>query len=216
LIVFFLGWFGFGSSLAGIVGGLGLSYLADRRRFQHSLKALIMFSLIACTIFVFWFELCVHSIFYDKHILSSTVVTIGLSTGLAGLFAGAVFPLTIEALAEITHPLPESLSASILFECVNVVTLVLLFVAPNRDKLINFLVLITMIICIILVLLTRFTYRRRDEDERKRIEKEQNQTIDDNNLNEATNNYNSFDQSSRNNINNGSQYGTFSETYPEE
>ncbi len=64
-------------------------------------------------------------------------------------------------------------------------------------------------------MLTRFTYRRRDEDERKRIEKEQNPTIDDSNLNEATNNYNSFDQS-LNNIINGSQYETFSKTHPEE
>ena len=119
-----------------------------------------------------------HSIFYDKHILSSTVVTIGLSTGLAGLFAGAASPLIYEALAEIMYPLPESLSASILVQWINVVTLIFLFVAPNRDKLINFLVLVVMVVCIILVLLTRFTYRRRDEDERKRIEKEQNQIID--------------------------------------
>ena len=186
------GWFGFGSSLAGIVGGLGLSYVADRRRFQHSLKSLILISLIACTIFVFWFELCVHSIFYDRHILSSTVVTIGLSTGLAGLFAGAVFPLTLEALAEITHPLPESLSASIVFECVNVVTLAFLFVAPHRDKLVNFLVLVVMIICILLVLFTRFTYGRRDEDERKRREQESTDV----------------DQS-ENHLINGLQYGTF-------
>jgi hypothetical protein len=43
----------------------------------------------------------------------------------------------------------------------------------------------------------------------------QNQTIDNNNLNESTNNYNSLDQS-RNNILNGSQYGTFAETHSEE
>ncbi len=71
-----------------------------------------------------------------------------------------------------------------------------------------------MTVCIILVLLTRFTYRRRDEDERKRIEKEQGQTIDNNNLNESTNCYHSFDQS-RNNIINGPQYGTFAETHPQ-
>lgn len=198
-----LGWFGFSSSVAGIAGGLGLSYLADRHYFNHSLKVLIMISLIASTLCIVWFELCVPSIFYDHDILSSTVITIGLSTGLAGLFAGAVLPLILEALAEITHPLPESLSASILVECVNIATLILLFIAPKRDKIINFSVLVIMILCIILVLLTRFTYRRRDEDERKRIEKEQNQT---------TNTYYDMDQSS-NHIINRSQYGTFSETH---
>jgi MFS family permease len=209
-----LGWFGFGSTLAGIIGGLLLGYVADKRSFQHSLKSLIMIALIACVISIVWFELCVHSIFYDRHILSSTVLTIGLSTGLAGLFSGAASPLIYEALAEIMYPLPESLSASILVQWINVVTLVFLFVAPNRDKLVNFLVLVVMAVCIVLVLITRFTYRRRDEDERKRIEKEQNQTIDNNNLNEATNNYN-FDRS-LNNMINGSQYGTFTETRREQ
>jgi Ca2+/Na+ antiporter len=208
-----LGWFGFGSTLAGILGALFISYFADKPSFQHSLKTLIMVLLIACLISIVWFELCVHSIFYDRHILSSSVLTIGLSTGLAGLFSGAASPLVYEALAEIMYPLPESLSASILVQWINVVTLVFLFVAPNRDKLVNFLVLVVMVACIILVLITRFTYRRRDEDERKRIEKEQNQAIGDNNLNEATNNYN-FDRSLNNAIN-GPQYGTFAETRPE-
>ncbi|CAF4562900.1 unnamed protein product [Rotaria sp. Silwood1] len=177
------GWFGFGSSMAGIVGGLCLSYLADTNRFQHSLKTLILISFIACLFSIIWFELCVHSLFYDKHILSSTALTIGLSTALAGLFSGAASPLIYEALAEIMYPLPESISASILVQWMNVVALVFLFVAPNRDKLVNFLVLVVMIACIIMVVITRFTYKRRDEDERKRIEKEQNQIINPNNVN---------------------------------
>jgi Ca2+/Na+ antiporter len=158
-----------------------------------------MICLIACTIAIVWFELSVQSIFYNKHILSSTAVTIGLSTGLAGLFSGAASPLIYEALAEIMYPLPESLSASILVQWINVVTLVFLFVAPKRGKLVNFLVLVVMVICVILILVTRFTYRRRDEDERKRIEKEQNQIAAENNLNQAI----------TDNIN-GRQYGTFS------
>ncbi|UJR27517.1 hypothetical protein I4U23_008801 [Adineta vaga] len=181
------GWFGFGSTIAAIVGGLCLGHLADTRRFQHSLKILILISLIGCLLAIVWFELCVHSLFYDKHILSSTVVTIGLSTGLAGLFSGAASPLIYEALAEIMYPLPESLSASILVQWINIVTLIFLFVAPNRDKLVNFLVLIVCSVCILIILVTRFTYRRRDEDERKRLEKDQNQIINENNLNQPAN-----------------------------
>ena len=143
-----------------------------------------MIALIACLLAIVWFELSVRSIFYDKHILPSTSVTIGLSTGLAGLFAGAASPLIYEALAEIAYPLSESLSASILVQWINIVTLVFLFLAPNREKLVNFLVLVVMVVCLILIVLTRFTYRRRDEDERKRIEKEENLAINNNNLNE--------------------------------
>ncbi len=154
---------------------------------------------IACLVAIAWFDLSVHSLFYDKHILSSTVLTIALSTALAGLFSGAAQSLIYEALAEIMYPLPESLSASILVQWINVVTLIFLFVAPNQAKLVNFLVLVVMIVSIVLVLVTRFTYRRRDEDERKRIEKEQNQTINHNSLNQPINDI----------INEQQHYGTF-------
>ena len=91
---------------------------------------------------------------------------------MAGLFANAASPLLYEALAEITYPLPESLSASILVQWINVASLVLLFIAPNRPTLVNFIVLLVMVAGIFLVVITRFTYERRDEDERKRLEKE--------------------------------------------
>ena len=134
-----------------------------------------------------WFELSVRSLFYNHHILSSTTVTIGLSTALTGLFAGAASPLIYEALAEIMFPLPESLSASILVQWINIGSLIFLFVAPNRAKLVNFIVLLVLIISIILVLLTRFSYRRRDEDRRKALEKEQNQILNHNNSNQLIN-----------------------------
>jgi len=194
-----LGWFGFGSSIAGIIGGLVLSVLADKHRFQHSLKALIVISYVGCLLAIIWFELSVHTLFYDEPILPSTAATIGLSTALAGLFAGASNSLIYESLAEIMFPLPESLSASILVQWMNVVTLILLFIAPNRDKLMNLLVLIIMFISILMIVFARFSYRRRDEDERKRLEKEQEQIIDHEKLNLQING-----------ISNEVQYGTFS------
>ncbi|CAF1004094.1 unnamed protein product [Rotaria sordida] len=170
-------WFGFGSSIAGIIGGLCLSFLADTRRFQHSLKALIVTAFVGCLISIIWFQLSVRTFFYDKPILPSTAVTIGLSITLAGLFFGAGSPLIYEAIAELMFPLPESLSASVLVQWVNVTALILLFIAPNRYKLMNLLVLIVIISCIVMVLLARFSYKRRDEDERKRLQKEQDQIL---------------------------------------
>ena len=185
--------------MAGIVGGSFLSCVADTRRFQHSLKFLILTSYIGCTLSVLWFELSVHTFFYDRPPLSSNGATIGLSTALAGLFSGAAAPLLYEATAEIMYPLPESLSASILVQWINVTSSILLFIAPNHYKLINLLVLIILLVCILLVSMARFTYKRRDEDERRRLETEQNQFLDNENLN-----------SDGNNIINESQYGTFS------
>ena len=185
--------------MAGIVGGLFLSCVADIRRFQHSLKTLILISYVCCTLSVVWFELSVHTFFYDKPILSSNAATIGLSTALAGLFSGAAIPLMYEAVAEIMYPLPESLSASILVQWINITSSILLFIAPNHYKLVNLLVLIILIVCILLVSMARFTYKRRDEDERRRLETEQNQILNRENLNPDDNN-----------IINESQYGTFS------
>ena len=123
----------------------------------------------------------------------------GITVSLVGLFFNAALPLIYEALAEIMYPLPESLSTSILVQGMNLVGVVLLFVAPNRSQLVNLIVLVSIVVCIIVVLLARFTYKRRDEDERKRLEKEE----------EQARNYNDYN-AQINGINNGAQYGTFS------
>ena len=142
------------------------------RRFQRSLKLLIIVALIGCFLSIIWFELSVHTLFYDGPILASTPVTIGLSITLAGLFQGASAPLIFEALAEIMFPLPESLSALAINQWNNVSGLILLFLAPNRYKLMNLLVLIVIGLCIIMTYLARVVYRRRDEDQRKLSEQQ--------------------------------------------
>lgn len=108
---FLLGWSSFGSIIAGIIGGLCLGALADMRRFQRSLKMFMIVSLVGCFLAIIWFELSVHTLFYDKPILCSTPGSIELAIALAGLFQGASSPIIYEALAEIMFPLPESLSA---------------------------------------------------------------------------------------------------------
>ena len=153
-----------------------LGALADMRRFQHSLKMLIIISLVGCFLAIVWFELCVHTLFYDKPILRSSSVSIGLSIALAGLFQGASSPMIYEALAEITFPLPESLSSLAINQWNNVSALILLFLAPNRYELMNLLVLIVIGICIIMVCLSRVVYRRRDEDQRKLLETQEDQS----------------------------------------
>jgi len=194
---------GFISTIAGIFGGAAFGALGDLRYFQHSVKMLVIFALVACTISITWFELYVPSIFYDKFILHSSEATMALAITLAGLFSGAAAPLIYEALAEITYPLHESLSASILVQWINVSTLIFLFIAPGRETLVDFLVLIVMIISVVLVLFTRFTYQRRDEDERKRLEKEQLLQGTNEDINQAINAINDERQ----------QYGTFSRTH---
>jgi sugar phosphate permease len=163
------GWFSFASSLSGNIGSLAFAALAETRPFRRSFKILIIISCICCFLPVIWFLLMAPTFFYNTSILSSTAITIGLSLGLAGLFQGAGLPLFYEALAEIMFPLPKSLSASILVQWSNFIILILLFVAPDQDKLVNLLVLITTGIAIVMISCARFTYKRRDEDERDRL-----------------------------------------------
>ncbi|UJR11507.1 hypothetical protein I4U23_015688 [Adineta vaga] len=160
------GWFSFGSAFAGNIGGIAFAALADTRPFQRSFKLLLIIACIGCFFSLIWFVLMVPSYFSNQLILSSNALTIGFSLGLAGLFQGAGLPLFYEALAEIMFPLPESLSASILVQWSNVISLTLLFIAPNRGKLVNFIVLITSALSLIMILCARFTYKRRDADEK--------------------------------------------------
>ena len=106
----------------------------------------------------------------------------GASIALAGLFQGASSPLIFEALAEVMFPLPESLSSLAINQWNNVSALVLLFLAPNRYKLMNLLVLIVTGSCVLMIGLVRVTYKRRDEDRRKLLENQQASVLNDGSL----------------------------------
>lgn len=114
-----------------------------------------------------WFQLSIRTIFYDEPIFKPTLISIGLSVTFAGLFQGSALPLIYESLAEIMFPLPESLSASVLVQLNNVTALLLLFIPPNFYKLMNFFVLISIGICILMMFYVNIDYKRRNQDERK-------------------------------------------------
>ena len=54
---FLSGWFGFGQTVANIIGSLVMGYIADHRRFQRSFKSLMLISLILCFIVCLLFQL---------------------------------------------------------------------------------------------------------------------------------------------------------------
>ena len=145
-----------------------MGHLADQTKFQRSLKTLILFSLICSLIFCLIFQLSVRTILWPDHPpLPSTVVSLGIILSLGGFFNGALTPLIYECLAEMMHPLPESLTASIYVELFNLFGLIFLAIAPNRSKLMNLLVLLTMIIGILMISCIRVTYKRKNEEQRK-------------------------------------------------
>ncbi len=164
-------------------------------RFNRSFKILILICFILYFISLLWFNLSIYNIIIDKSIIPSNFITIGISVGLAGLFQGASSPLTYESLAEIMYPLPESLSASILVQFINLTSLILFFIAPDRYKILNLIILIIILICIILILLTKFNYKRRDADTMKRrtLVSYDNDTMDNQNRNNSITNLSIID-----------------------
>jgi ammonia channel protein AmtB len=161
-----LGWFGFGQTVASIIGALSIGSLADRPRFQRSLKLLILVTLIISLIICLIFQLSVNTIFWpERPPVPSNVVSIGFLFSLIGLFSGAGVPLIYECLAEMMHPLPESVTASIFAALFNVVSLIFVAVAPNRSKLMNLLVLLMMTVVIVMIALAQVTYKRKDEEQ---------------------------------------------------
>ncbi|CAF4267033.1 unnamed protein product, partial [Didymodactylos carnosus] len=167
------GWVGFGNYLATMAGSSLMGVIADRRRFQYKLKFLILFSLICCFLCIAWFQLGVRTLFYEEPVLKLSIPTIALSISMTGLFFGAASPLMYECLAEIMHPLPESLSASILVQWSNTTALILISIAPRRYKLMNLLVLIMAGMAIVMVCFVKVQYKRKDEDKRKILDQKQ-------------------------------------------
>ncbi|CAF2797106.1 unnamed protein product [Rotaria sp. Silwood2] len=171
------GWFGFGQTVATIIGSLIMGYIADLPRFQRSFKLLILISLTFCFIFCLFFQLSVRTVIWpNKPILPSSSTSIGILLSITGFFFGATSPLFYESLAEIMHPLPESVTTSMLVYFFNVVILCFLAMAPKRYKLMNLLVLLMIGICILMVSCARFTYKRKDEELRKKREQENQAT----------------------------------------
>ncbi len=145
-----------------------MGYIADLPRFQRSLKSLMVIALVCSFIFCLLFQLSVRTYFWPVHPpLPSSVLSIGILLSVGGFFSGAGSPLAYECLAEMMHPLPESLTASIYVQLFNVMSLIFLSVAPNRYMLMNLLVLLMLAIGTIMVMCAKVTYKRKDEEQRK-------------------------------------------------
>ena len=149
-------------------GSLAMGYIGDQPRFQRSFKPLILISLTLCFLFCFFFQLSVRTLIWpSRALIKSSSASIGILLSITGFFYGAALPLFYESLAEMVHPLPESLSTSILVQFFNAVALIFLAIAPGRGDLVNLLVLIMIAVSITMVACARITYRRKDGEEAK-------------------------------------------------
>ena len=150
----------------GYNAGLAIGALADLPRFQRSLKLLLLVNLSISFLFCLLFQLSVNTVLWpNRPPLPSSDVSIGILLSLVGLFSGAASPLIFECLAEMMHPLPESLTASIYVQFYNIFSLIFVAIAPGRFKLMNLFALLAIAATIGMVACARVTYKRKDQDE---------------------------------------------------
>jgi hypothetical protein len=141
-----------------------MGYIADQPRFQRSFKSLILISLGLCFIFCLFFQISVRTLLWPNNpLIPSSAASIGILLSITGFFFGAAFPLFYESLAEMMHPLPESLTTSILVQVFNMVTLIFVAIAPNRSELMNLLVLLLIGISFLMAACSRIMYKTKSK-----------------------------------------------------
>lgn len=158
------GWFGFCSTAGTVVGALLIGFVADRWFApRRRMKAMLLVIWAACVLLFLWFTLSLPSPMSAKPLIPSVTATIGISVGAGGLFQGAIDPPLYELAAEASFPVHESTSASLTTFIWNLATLIMLFVAPHiRVELYNTMLTCSFAFCMLLTLVMREKYKRRD------------------------------------------------------
>ncbi|XP_015765955.1 PREDICTED: disrupted in renal carcinoma protein 2 homolog [Acropora digitifera] len=156
------GWLGFGTSMIGIVSGIGLSWLADH--VSHHMKAIQLVLLFAAAVSYTLFTLiCARYIPYNKSVLFITCI-------LGGFFTNGTIPLFFEMAVETAYPVAEGITSTLLIGFANVPQMIF-YVFPMLSNIglqwINWCILITYAVCVPLLALWKERYYRSEVDDRK-------------------------------------------------
>jgi hypothetical protein len=157
----FVGWLGFAFSIGGVVGNAGAGFIADiwfAQRYKYFL--ILVFTLSFCCFSLFTFSL--DNPFVSPAPIPASPASIMIIGTLSGVFQSACDPLFYELAAEISFPLEEGTSASLIAFLFNAATLIMLFVAPVISlTLFNTIMAATMLVCAWGVCFSRESYPRR-------------------------------------------------------
>jgi hypothetical protein len=143
----FTGWFGFSFSIGGVLGNGGAGFVADfwfPQRYRSFLMWLFLLSAACFSLFA----LSLDNPFVKPAPIPASPASIMLIGTIAGVLQSACDPLFYELAAEISHPLEEGTSASLIAFLFNAATLIMLFIAPNISlTLFNTIMAGTMVVC---------------------------------------------------------------------
>ena len=157
----YIGWLGFAFSIGGVLGNAGAGFVADIWFAQRYKRFLILVFLLSFCCFAL-FTLSLDNPFVTPAPVPATPSSIMIIGTLAGVFQSACDPLFYELAAEISFPLEEGTSASLIAFLFNAATLIMLFVAPVISlTLFNSIMAATMLVCALGVCFSKESYPRR-------------------------------------------------------
>jgi len=149
-------WMGLFNILGSVVGGLVLGKIHDH--YRHFKVLISGFFLVASGIFVAF------SLATQRTIILGYAEIMTLNVA-AGVTLGAVFPISYEALVEVTYPVKEEVSAGLLSLANNFACLILLIVGDYKTgNFINWTMAGICLGCFFLVILTKEKYLRTNID----------------------------------------------------
>ena len=157
----YTGWLGFAFSIGGVVGNAGSGIIADIFFAQRYKCFLIGIFILSGALFAL-FSFSLDNPFVSPAPIPATPSSIMIIGTFAGIFQSACDPLFYELAAEVSYPLEEGTSASLISFLFNAATLIMLFVAPAISlTLFNTIMATTMLVCALGVCFTHESYNRR-------------------------------------------------------
>ncbi|XP_038058623.1 solute carrier family 49 member 4 homolog [Patiria miniata] len=164
-----VGWIGFISNIAGMLGGLIVSRLVDI--LGGRMKAVLISLTLAA------FVSCVWCVLLSMKYISYSLVSVYIACIFIGLFINACVPIYFEITVEGMYPVSESNITMVLTFMNNVTALIFLLLPmiPNLSVIwMNWLLLGSVFVCLPLLMMYKEHYNRLDEDMTESISKEDN------------------------------------------
>eukprot|EP00727_Mastigamoeba_balamuthi_P001601 m51a1_g11438 hypothetical protein (573) ;mRNA; r:19357-21498 len=156
------GWVGFAMTAATIAGSLAAGRLTDRW-LRRRMKAAIACSYALMAAVLALFLLSVPSVLADRALLPVGGAVVGAELVLLGLLGGTVAPVVYELCAEVTYPVPEGTSTTLVTMWGMLCLVALLFAAPRISApWWSLLGALTCAACAAATLLVKEEYKRQD------------------------------------------------------
>ncbi|XP_038058418.1 solute carrier family 49 member 4 homolog [Patiria miniata] len=161
-----VGWIGFISNIAGMLGGLIVARLVDilGGRMKAVLISLTMAAFVSCV----WYVLL------SMKYISYSLVSVYIACIFFGLFINASFPIYFEITVEGMYPVSEGNITMVMTFVTNVVSVIFLLppMIPNLSVIwMNWLLLGSVFVCLPLLMMYKEHYNRLDEDMTESIQR---------------------------------------------